>query len=342
MSVAEQSVSSEASAAPALPWAVRALAEELPGSRAAGSLTRLAERLERGESWQTALDHPEIGLPEHVRGLLQAGLKTNNIARTLEEFAHLNRRSTQRQREMGLSVAYPLAVIVSIVALFGCFEFFVVAELARTYESMFQDYAIRTPLGLPAMTRLIMAWSGPPAVALLVLVLVVGVGLPAVWSVWRPLWLDVLVHRLPIFGPLWLWAGMVDLCRLLALLLESGIPLPEALRLTAPGLQSSELAQACRRLARRTEAGQSLAEAIAVTSPLPDTLTPLVQWGEARSALPEALQAAAEMYEGRVQMQLAFVRLFLPPCVFLFAGGVILLSLLTLFLPMFQLLEALT
>ena len=77
-----------------------------------------------------------------------------------------------------------------------------------------------------------------------------------------------------------------------------------------------------------------------MTSPLPDTLGPVAEWGETRSALPDALQAAAEMYEGRVHVQLAFVRLFMPPAVFLFAGGVILLSLLAIFLPMFMLLKS--
>jgi type II secretory pathway component PulF len=217
-----------------------------------------------------------------------------------------------------------------------------VAELARLYEDLYCDFAVRLPLGLPAMTRLMMAWSGPPAVMLAVLALVVGVVLPLAWSAWRPLWLDVIAHRLPILGPLWLWGGMVDVCRLLALLLRTGIPLPDALRMTAAGLSSSELAQACRRLSKHVELGHSLADSIAVTAPLPDTLGPVAQWGEARSALPDALEAAAEMYEGRVQMQLAFVRLFLPPCVFLFAGGVIVLSLLAIFAPMFILLESLS
>jgi type II secretory pathway component PulF len=46
------------------------------------------------------------------------------------------------------------------------------------------------------------------------------------------------------------------------------------------------------------------------------------------------------MYEGRVHVQLGFVRLFLPPAVFLFAGGVILLSMLAIFFPMFILLQS--
>jgi type II secretory pathway component PulF len=134
---------------------------------------------------------------------------------------------------------------------------------------------------------------------------------------------------------------MVDLCRLLALLLEAGLPLPKALKLTAAGLKSSEIARACRRLSQYVEAGQPLSEAVLIVSPLPETLSPIVQWGQTRSALPEALQTAATMYEGRMQMQISFIRLLLPPSVFLFAGGLILCSLLALFYPMFQLLSAL-
>ncbi len=179
---------------------------------------------------------------------------------------------------------------------------------------MYQDFGTyQSSLTMPAITRLLIAWTGTPTLVLLAAVVIVGVVLPLVWSLWRPLWLDVVAHRLPLVGPMWLWASTVDLCHVLALLLEAGLPLPQALRSTAAGLRSSELAQACRRMARRVEAGQPLAEAVAVTAPIPDTLGPVVQWGESRSALPQALQAAAEMYEGRVRMQLSFVRLFLPP-----------------------------
>ncbi len=342
MNLAEPSVAPEVSVPSTLPWGVRALAEELPGSGVSESLVQLAQRLERGESWQQALDAPDLGLPDHVRGLLAAGLQTHRVAGTFEQFVHLNRRSVQLQREMWISVAYPLAVVVSLGLLFACFEYFVVAEMARIYEDIYQDFGLNRPLVLPALTRLMIAWSGPPVFALAALTLIVGVCLPLAWSIWRPLWLDVIAHRVPVLGPLWLWAGMVDVCRLLALLLEAGLPLPVALRSTASGLKSSELARACRELSRRVETGQALSEAIAITSPLPDTLGPVVQWGESRSALPEALQAASEMYEGRVRMQLAFVRLFLPPGVLIFAGGVILFSLLAIFLPMFTILQSLT
>lgn len=341
MSLVEPSIEKTAAGGLALPWGMRALAEESPGAMS-DALVRLADRLERGETWQNVLEDPGLRLPSHVRGLLRAGLQTQHVPLALEQLVHLQRRSLQLRREMWLSVAYPLTVMVSLGVLFTCFEFFVVAELARMYENMYTDYSIRTPIGLPAMTQLMVDWSGPPAIALLLSIVTVGILLPAAWSLWRPLWLDILANRLPILGPLWLWAGMVDFCRLLALLLQAGVALPEALRCVSDGLRSSELAAATRRLAKQVEGGRSLGDAIAVTSPLPDTLGPVAEWGETRSALPAALEAAAQMYEGRVRMQLSFVRLFLPPCVFLFAGGVILLSLLAIFLPMIQLVSALT
>jgi type II secretory pathway component PulF len=264
------------------------------------------------------------------------------MAATLEQFVHLNRRSAQLRREMWLSVAYPLAVMVSLGVLVACFEFLVVAELGRLYEDIYADVGMQTFVGLPAMTRFMIAWSGTPSLVLLAVVLILGVLLPLVWSSFRPLWLDVVAHRLPLVGPMWLWAGTADLCRLLALLLENGMALPKALRSSSAGLRSSELGQACRRLAHCVETGQSLSEAVAVTPPLPDTLAPVAQWGEARSTLPAALVAAAEMYEGRVRTQLAFVRLFLPPGVFLLAGGVILVTMLGIFLPMIQIIQTLT
>ena len=182
MSLAEQSVTDSTGAKPALPWGVRALANELPDSQGARSLKRLAALLEQGHGWQKALADPTLRIPEHVRGLLQASLHSPDVAGTLERFVHLNRRSVQLRREMWLSVAYPLAVIVALGILFCCFEFFVVAELGRMYENLFQDFGMTQPLVLPAMTRVMIAWSGPPALVLLATLLILGVLLPVVWS----------------------------------------------------------------------------------------------------------------------------------------------------------------
>jgi type II secretory pathway component PulF len=158
----------------------------------------------------------------------------------------------------------------------------------------------------------------------------------------RPRTLDALFNRLPILGPLAHWSALADFSRLLALLLEAGIPLPQALGMTAAGLRNGEVSAGCWQLARAAQAGHSLADGMRPLEAFPRSLEPILQWGQAHSALPEALAAAGEMFEGRVRVHLTFVRTFLPPFVFLLVGGAILFSVVAALWPMFRLIEALT
>src|SRR5690606_36737825 len=130
--------------------------------RVSASLQTLANRLQRGDSWSESLRDPHVRLPPYMRGLLDAAIRTPQAAQTLEQFVHFQRRSSELRREMWLSVAYPLAVLVSLAVLFCCFEYFIVAELARIYEDFQRDFNVQRELNWPAVSLAMMAWSGPP------------------------------------------------------------------------------------------------------------------------------------------------------------------------------------
>jgi general secretion pathway protein F len=76
-----------------------------------------------------------------------------------------------------------------------------------------------------------------------------------------------LIGRLPVFGPLWRYSSWAEFCHLLALLVESELPLPEALRLTGQGIQNSDIDRACRAMANEIEQGKTLSDAMTGRAP---------------------------------------------------------------------------
>ena len=91
--------------------------------------------------------------------------------------------------------------------------------------------------------------------------------------------------------------SLAEFCHLLALLLESNLPLPEALRLTGEGVQDADLDETCHVMAGQVTSGQSLAQAMTEKKLFPQGLPSLLRWAERDKSLPEVLHMAGAMFE---------------------------------------------
>jgi type II secretory pathway component PulF len=313
---------------------LRALADELPGRRLPRVLRRLAERLDAGEELVAAIESQDASLPADLRGLVLAGVRSRRLAEVLEEYVDLQRSRLELRRRVGLSLAYPLFLLALMAVSAMVLQRFIIEDATAMYCDL--------EATLPAITQVTLTLWGPLAwslVALLglmaALTLFVGTA-PEPSSIW------VVLYRLPILGPLWRFAHLMQFARLMALLLEQEVPLAEALRLTAAVLPDARLGRACRHVADETEQGRALDQCMASRSVFPATLSWLIQWGRQTSALADALRAAGEMFEGRAHSQRTLLEAILLPVVFLVfvtAAGVFVIA---MFLPMLSLIQKLT
>ena len=69
---------------------------------------------------------------------------------------------------------------------------------------------------------------------------------------------------MPLLGPLWQWSAAASFARILAMLVEQGVPLGEALRLTGSGLADSAVKEACYAMSFAVEDGRIFPAAASV------------------------------------------------------------------------------
>ena len=112
--------------------------------------------------------------------------------------------------------------------------------------------------------------------------------------------------RVPLVGTVWRSISWAEFCHLLALLLESRLPMPEALELTGQGVQNRDLERACRAMALEVEGGVNLARAMAGRPELPIGLARLLRWASDQDAVAEILHMSGEMLEARARGQATF------------------------------------
>ncbi|MCC7084823.1 MAG: type II secretion system F family protein [Pirellulales bacterium] len=147
---------------------------------------------------------------------------------------------------------------------------------------------------------------------------------------------------MPLCGPLLLWRGIASWSRLASLLLKQGLPAPDALRLAATGVDDALLAVEGLRLAKATAQGASVADALQRNGSLPESLVPIVDWGQQQGVLPAAFETVAEMAENRLRLRVALLRTILPPVAFICIAVVVLWFFHAMFGPLVVLITSLS
>ena len=313
---------------------LRALADELSGWRLPRVLRKVADRLDAGDDLLAALESLGGRLPAHLRGLILAGVRSGHLAEVLEEYVDLQQSQSELRRRVAMALAYPFFLLLAMTALATFASVFIVDEFIK----VFRDFGTE----LPAMTVLVIKGSRPIMWCFVGLVgLSVAVPLllrlaPAAAWIWPVL------YRLPMLGPLLRWSHLAQFARLMGLLLEQQVALPDALRVTAAGLRDANLARGCRRAADDTEQGLPLDECLAARRQFPASLIPMIQWGQQTPALSDAFRGAAEMFEGRVRSQSTLLQTMLLPIMFLAVLIFVGFFVAALFMPLISMLRQLS
>ncbi len=283
------------------------------------AVKRLRREIQSGKSLAAALEtERELFPPLYVStvgaaeraGALEAGLA--NLATHLEE-----RRDLQNQVQSILlypalmSLVGALAVTVLLV--------FVIPRFVSILEGSGQSLPWATSLLLGVSHALTRFWWALAALAGLAFALVHGWLNTAEgrrrWDRWK---LDAFVA-----GGFLRKLIAARFSRALGTLLQNGVPLPSALRLTAETLGNSVAAQAVRDAQVRVKEGESLAAALGRFEVFPAAALRMTAVGEESGRLEEMLFRTADLYEGEVRRNLRTLVGLIEPAMILVMGGVV-------------------
>jgi general secretion pathway protein F len=313
---------------------LRVSAAETSSRRLAWALDRLAGDLERGVPLDEALERSSLRLPPYFLALVVAGLRTGSLGRVLQDFAEQRRRSDDQWRSIRRTLAYPIVILALAVTLFLCVVLWIVPQVAGVVT----EFGVE----LPRSTRL-MFWLSQEGLAwMAIVVLGIAVSILLLRLLSGPWFLHAILSGVPIVGMMWRLGNWSELSHLMALLLEHGVPLPDALRLTSEAVRDERLARATRVLAERCEQGGNVVGGLSGLYAMPATLRPVLGWGEQKSALPDAFRAAAEMFSARLELHAQLVRVVSAPVTFLIVVAFVLFTATAMFLPFIKLITALT
>jgi len=279
--------------------------------------------------------HPQWFDSLFVR-LVRAGEMAGALETVLARLAEEMRAREQLAGRLRNALAYPLFLVVVGVAAVA----FLMLRVVPTILTMLEDLG----QAIPAPTRMLQA-----AVTVLRVGALPAAGLAfaaaaalrlALRDPARRIRWDRLRLRWPLVGPVWRAAAASRFARTLASLLEAGVPLLPALR-TARGMAgNAAIEDALARAEAAVERGEPLSGGLMGGRLFPPALGHLVRAGEAGGELPRMLDEAASLFEQDVQRRTERITTLLEPMLVAVLGGVVLLIVLAILVPIFEMNQA--
>jgi type II secretory pathway component PulF len=265
--------------------------------------------------------------------IVAAGEASGNMSEVLAQLAQLQRTELRRRSSIRTMMAYPLLLTsVSGMVILGL-VFFVLP----TFASIFEQYD--TPL--PWITRMLLAMS---------------MELRNHWWLWAPLALVTLTaaivflmsepgrrcrDRVLLSAPFvrdvtrTLLAGRA--CRLLGMMLQSGVPLLETLGLTRAAIGNFLYQDLFSRMESDVTNGRNLAEALLEADFVPPSASEMVATAERTGSLGSVTQLIGEHFEEEGETRMRELVTVLEPLITVGMGVVVAIIVLAVMLPMFDL-----
>ncbi|MGE0496016.1 MAG: type II secretion system F family protein [Vulcanimicrobiota bacterium] len=282
-------------------------------------LVDIAASINEGNAFSQSLRrHPAVFSEMYV-GLVEAGENSARLPEVLERLANFMDKSLRLRMDILSATIYPALVLV-----FG----FMVAMATLLYGApMIRQMYRSAGVELPWMSRIFIEGGNWLAgfKGWLVLLLI-GLGLAA-YRFWKsPTAREKLEQSVLALGPLrelMLESAVARCCRTLATLYGSGVPVLNALRMTARGAGNSGLSRLFHKVADEVAAGRPLSEPLLASSLFPPMAAGMITAGEASGTLPAMLEKVADYYERRVDFTLKSVAKLIEPFLILGVGALI-------------------
>ncbi len=312
--------------------ALNALIEEADTPIAREVLTGVKTEVTSGLSFAAALGAYGKSFPDFYRALVHGGEESGALPTVLQHLAdYLDARQALKQKT-GLALLYPVLVTIVAVMIVTGLLVYVVPQVVEVFQQSRQS--------LPWLTRALIALSDFLRGAWPYLVAAVIGGWAAAHRTLRRdaarrRW-HALLLRLPGLGPLIRGVNTSRFASTLAILVGGGVPLLSALASGAQVMTNQVLKQAVERAIERVREGASLARALGETRAFPPLLVHLVASGEASGKLEQMLERAAHLETRALERRLAVFLTLLEPVMILVMGGIVLLIVLAILLPIIE------
>jgi general secretion pathway protein F len=277
-------------------------------------------------------DFPAV-FPELYRATVSAGEQSGHLDTVLERLADYTESREQLRSRTLTAMLYPVLLFIVCVSIVAMLLTFVVPKIVKQFENSKAE--------LPFLTQVLIAFSDFLRNWGLLLLAVIILG-----SIGFVRWLrdpaarrrfDAFLLRLPLIGKVVRGNNTARFARTFSTLTSSAVPVLEAMRISGEVVTNLPMRDAVQAAAARVREGAPIGRSLGASKLFPPMMIHLISSGETSGDIETMLDRAATNQEREMDSILGAVVGLLGPLMILVMGGLVLLIVLAMLLPIFQL-----
>lgn len=310
-----------------------AVSEDIHVKHFKKAIEQVAADVERGESLTEALEKHPWAFDRTYVSLTRLGEASGQLAEVLSQHTIYLEKVAQLRRKIIGALSYPVIILSIALLIVSIMIVYIVPIFDGVYKQA------KAPLPLPTqvlVTISLLIRSRLPVALLCIITVAAGVFFWGQTERGHRLFDRMKLH-LPVFGPLIRKATLVKVCHTLSTLLNSGVPVLEALEIAAEVAGNRLIAEAINRTINEVKNGGTIADSFLHSGQFPSLIVQMTATGEETGKLPELLGKAALYYEQQVESTVNALSNLLEPLLIVtmgaIAGGIVI----AIYLPIFNL-----
>lgn len=299
-------------------------------------LTNLHAAVLQGKSFSAALEKTDL-FPASIVSLVRAGEAGGTLDALLTTIADFEERRFAAREKLKSALLYPVLLLLATVLSFVVLVVFILPTFATMLRNLDAE--------LPLITRMLL-WSTDVLrdypLPLLAAIVLVGY---MVFFTWQIPAIRYGIERaklyIPLYGELVNCSAWSAVCGTVAVLLANGITLHEGLELARDSVANTYLASRIAAIKKSVEGGKTLHQSLALCPEFPEALGELVLAGEESGMLDAMLERAAYFANLRAENAAARLEALAQPLAIFLVGGLVLLFVLAVLMPILSLVDVL-
>lgn len=296
-------------------------------------LEKISASVEGGQTLADSFtQYPEI-FNKVYTNLVHAGEQSGTLDDTLLRLADLQENQLKLNRKIRGALIYPVIVLVVIIGVLIYMLSTVMPQISNLYAELNKPLPLLTQVTIAMSSLVTTFW---PITIIILLALAIGIRAylrtPNGIRNWHRIKL-----KLPVIGILFKKVYMARFSRTMSSLVNSGVPLLEALSISADSINNVILAEIVRSASEDVRSGKSLSSALSKNEYFLKLVPQMIKVGEESGTLGEMLAKIASYYEEEVDQAVKNLSTVIEPILIVLLGGMVFFIILAILYPIYSL-----
>lgn len=291
--------------------------------------------IERGLSLSAAMSKHRNIFSTFYISVVKSGEATGRIGDSLDQISLYLEKEVKLRAKIKSAMTYPIIVVSAALLMVIGLTTFVIPGFANLLTELGVELPLPTKLIISFSNILLRYWY----IALSLIIALLYLLRKFLKTQEGKIFKDKLMLKIYLIGPFMKKAILSQFASTLSLLLDSGIPLVEALKVMVEVVDNAVYSEDMVFLRKEIELGKTFKAALSRSGLYPAMLIGLIGSGEESGALSETLKKLSEYYDDEVEYAISSLTSAIEPIMLIFLGAIVAFLVVTMFMPIFSLMS---